>query len=285
MLVIIGSVVVLVSVLGGFMIAGGNPVVLLQWSEFIVILGAALGAMITMAPMKVHKDLIAQILGCLKGSRYNKAAYEDMFKALYEMFMLGRRNGMVALEPHIGEPSTSSILTKYTGFSGDHHAIDLLTGALRPLIDGKVKPDQIGMLMETEIDAMEREHHKPIDVLSKTSDAMPGFGIVAAVLGIVITMGAINGPVSEIGHHVAAALVGTFLGILVSYGFLSPLTAAMVANGDAEIGYYRTLTKAVSGFATGMAPMMALEVARRGLPGDVKPSAEELESMLKAVSK
>ncbi len=285
MLVIIGSVIVLVSVLGGFMIAGGNPVVLLQWSEFIVILGAALGAMITMAPMKVHKDLIAQILGCLKGCRYNKVAYEEMFKALYEMFMLGRRNGMVALEPHIGEPATSSILTKYNSFLTDHHAIDLLTGALRPLIDGKVKPDQIGMLMEIEIDAMEKEHHKPIDVLSKTSDAMPGFGIVAAVLGIVITMGAINGPVSEIGHHVAAALVGTFLGILVSYGFLSPLAAAMIANGDAEIGYYRTLTKAVSGFATGMAPMMALEVARRGLPGDVKPSAEELESMLKAVSK
>jgi chemotaxis protein MotA len=258
---------------------------LLQWSEFIVILGAALGSMITMAPMKVHKSLIAQITGCLKGSRYTKTAYEDMFKALYEMFMLGRRNGMVALEPHIGEPATSSILTKYTGFSGDHHAVELLTGALRPLIDGKVKPDQIGMLLDTEIDAMEHEHHLPIDVLSKTSDAMPGFGIVAAVLGIVITMGAINGPVSEIGHHVAAALVGTFLGILVSYGFLAPLASAMIFNGNAEIGYYRTLAKALSGFATGMAPMMALEVARRGLPGDVKPTAEELESMLKSVSK
>lgn len=285
MLVIIGSVIVMVSVLGGFAMAGGNALILLQWSEFVVILGSAFGAMITMAPMKVHKDLIAQILGCLKGSRYNKTAYEDMFKALYEMFMLGRRNGMVALEPHIGEPATSSILTKYVGFSGDHHAIELLTGALRPLIDGKVKPDQIGMLMETEISAMEQEHHKPVEVLSKTSDAMPGFGIVAAVLGIIITMGAINGPVSEIGHHVASALVGTFLGILVSYGFLSPLTAAMHFNGSAEIGYYRTLTKAVSGFATGMAPMMALEVARRGLPGDVKPTAEELETMLKTASK
>ena len=285
MLVIIGSVIVMVSVMGGFMIAGGHPAVLLQWSEFIIILGSAFGSMITMAPMKVHKDLIAQIVGCLKGSPYNKAAYEDMFKALYEMFMLGRRNGMVSLEPHIGEPSTSSIFTKYTSFSNDHHAVALLTGALRPLIDGKVKPDHIGLLMETEINAMEKEHHKPIDVLSKTSDAMPGFGIVAAVLGIVITMGAINGPVEEIGHHVAAALVGTFLGILVSYGFLAPLAAAMIFNGDAEIGYYRTLAKAVASFATGTAPMMALEMARRGLPGDVKPSADELEAMLKAASK
>lgn len=285
MLVIIGSIIVMASVLGGFAMAGGNALILLQWSEFVVILGSAFGAMVTMAPMKVHKDLVAQIIGCLKGSRYNRTAYEDMFKALYEMFMLGRRNGMVALEPHIGEPSTSSILTKYVGFSGDHHAIELLTGALRPLIDGKVKPDQVGLLMETEISAMEQEHHKPVDVLSKTSDAMPGFGIVAAVLGIIITMGAINGPVADIGHHVASALVGTFLGILVSYGFLSPLTAAMHFNGNAEIGYYRTLTKAVSGFATGMAPMMALEVARRGVPGDVKPTAEELETMLKTVSK
>lgn len=285
MLIIIGSVVVLVSVLGGFMVAGGNPIVLLQWSEFIVILGAALGSLITMAPMKIHKDLIAQITGSLKGSRYNKVAYEDMFKALYEMFMLGRRNGMVALEPHIGEPATSSILTKYAGFSGDHHAVDLLTGALRPLIDGKIKPDQVGMLLETEISTMDAEHHKPIDVLSKTSDAMPGFGIVAAVLGIVITMGSINGPVEEIGHHVAAALVGTFLGILVSYGFLGPLAQALTFNGQLEIGYYRTLAKALSGFATGMAPMMLLEVARRGLPGDVKPTAEELETMLKSVSK
>jgi chemotaxis protein MotA len=151
MLVIIGSVIVLVSVLGGFMIAGGHPAVLLQWSEFIIILGSAFGAMVTMAPMKVHKDMIAQIIGCLKGSPYNKTAYEDMFKALYEMFMLGRRNGMVALEPHLGEPSTSSIFTKYEAFSKDHHAIELLTGALRPLIDGKVKPDQVGLLMETEI--------------------------------------------------------------------------------------------------------------------------------------
>jgi len=285
MLIIIGSVVVLISVLGGFMVAGGNPLVLLQWSEFIVILGAALGSLITMAPMKIHKDLLAQITASLKGSRYNKAAYEDMFKALYEMFMLGRRNGMVALEPHIGEPATSSILTKYSAFSGDHHAVELLTGALRPLIDGKVKPDQVGMLLETEISTMDQEHHKPIDVLSKTSDAMPGFGIVAAVLGIVITMGSINGPVEEIGHHVAAALVGTFLGILVSYGFLGPLAQALTFNSQIEIGYYRTLAKALSGFATGMAPMMALEVARRGLPSDIKPTAEELEALLKGVSK
>jgi chemotaxis protein MotA len=285
MLVIIGSIIVTVSVLGGFMIAGGNPVVLIQPSEFIVICGAALGAMITMAPMKVLKDMMAQIMGCLKGSKFGKVAYEDMFKALYELFMLGRRNGMIALEPHVADPHSSTILSKYPAFSSNHHAVAILTGALRPLIDGKVKPDQLENLINVELAAMEEEHHKPIDVLAKTSDAMPGFGIVAAVLGIVITMGAINGPVEEIGHHVAAALVGTFLGILVSYGFLSPLAAAMTSAGQAEMGFFRTLSKSVTGFATGMAPLMAIEVARRGLPSDIKPTADELENMLKGVGK
>jgi len=285
MLVIVGSIIVTLSVLGGFMMAGGQPMVLVQPSEFVVILGAAGGSLIIMAPMNVLKNLVAQILGCLKPSPFTKGAYEDMFKALYELFMLGRRNGMIALEPHVSDPHSSTILSKYPAFSGNHHAVDLLTGALRPLIDGKVKPDQLEALINTELAAMEEEHHKPIEVLSKASDAMPGFGIVAAVLGIVVTMGSIGGPAAEIGHHVAAALVGTFLGILVSYGYLSPIAVTMTLNGQSEMGFFRTMSKAVTGFATGMAPIMAIEVARRGLPSDIKPSAEDLENMLKGIGK
>jgi chemotaxis protein MotA len=285
MLVIIGAIVVTLSVLGGFMMAGGKPLVLIQPSEFVVILGAAGGSLVIMAPMNVLKGLVAQILACLKPSPFTKGAYEDMFKALYELFMLGRRNGMIALEPHVSDPHSSTILSKYPAFASNHHAVDLLTGALRPLIDGKVKPDQLETLINTELAAMEEEHHKPIDVLTKASDAMPGFGIVAAVLGIVVTMGSIGGPAAEIGHHVAAALVGTFLGILVSYGYLSPITVTMTLNGQSEMGFFRTLSKAVTGFATGMAPIMAIEVARRGLPSDIKPTADELENMLKGIGK
>jgi chemotaxis protein MotA len=199
--------------------------------------------------------------------------------------MLGRRNGMIALEEHVMKPADSSIFSKYPKFLSDHHAVEFLCGALRPVIDGKVKPDQLKALLEIEMDAAEEEHHAPVSVLTKTSDAMPGFGIVAAVLGIVVTMASIGGPVSEIGHHVAAALVGTFLGILVSYGYLSPLVVNIELTGAAHMAYTRCLASAVVGFANGMAPMMAVEVARRGLSSDVKPTAEALEEMLKAIGK
>lgn len=285
MLAIIGSIIVTLAVIGGFLMAHGVLSKLFVLSEFVIILGAAGGSMVIMAPMPVLKGLLAQIVAVLKPSPFTKVAYEEMFKALYELFILGRRNGMIALEPHISEPSGSSILSKYPAFSSNHHAVDLLVGALRPLIDGKIKPDHLESLINVELASMTEEHHQPIDVLTRIADAMPGFGIVAAVLGIINTMAAINGPPQEIGDHVAEALVGTFLGILVSYGYLNPLCVLMTLNGQSEMGYFRTLSKAVTGFATGMAPLMAIEVARRGLPSHIKPTADELENMLKSVGK
>ena len=285
MLVIIGFIIVLGAVLGGFTMAGGHVGALWQVSEYIVICGSALGAMVTMAPKKVLIDLVKQIMASFKGAPFGKADYEDLFKALYELFMLGRRNGMIALEEHVTSPDNSSIFTKYPKFIKNHHAVHFLCGGLRPIIDGKVKPDQLKTLLEIELDTMETEHHQPIDVLTKAADAMPGFGIVAAVLGIVITMGSIAGPIEEIGHHVASALVGTFLGILISYGFLNPLAVNMTFNGEMELAYNKCIAASVIGFANGMAPVMAVEVARRGLTSDMKPSAEELETMLKEIGK
>jgi chemotaxis protein MotA len=283
MIVIIGAVIVCGAVLGGFTMAGGHVFALIQVSEFVVICGSALGALIIMSPLQVLVAMCKQVLGTLRGAPFNKASYEDLFKALYELFMLGRRNGMIALEEHVMNPETSGIFTKYPGFLKNHHAVELLCGGLRPIIDGKVKPDQLKILLEVELDSMEEEHHKPIDILTKTADAMPGFGIVAAVLGIVVTMSSIAGPIEEIGHHVAAALVGTFLGILISYGFLNPLAVNMTFVGFSEMAYFRCISSAVVGFANGMAPIMAVEVARRGLSSDVRPSAEALEEMLKNV--
>lgn len=283
MIIIIGCIIVLGSVLGGFMMAGGHPGALIQVSEFVVICGAAGGSLVIMSPKKVLVDMFNQMLGALKGSPYGRAAYEEMFKALYELFMLGRRNGMIALEEHVMNPGSSSILSKYPGFAGNHHAVELLCGGLRPIIDGKVKPDQLKHLLELELDGMEEEHHQPVDVLSKTADAMPGFGIVAAVLGIIITMSSISGPIENIGHHVAAALVGTFLGILIAYGFLNPLAVNMTFVGAAEMAYFRCIATCVVGFANGMAPIMAVEVARRSLSSELKPTADELEKLLKSV--
>ena len=285
MLVIAGFIIVFASVLGGFLMAGGRPSSLIVVSEFIVIGGAALGAVITMSSKHVLIGLVKQCLATLKGNPYSKRSYEELFKALYELFMLGRRNGMIALEEHVSNPHSSSIFGKYSSIAKNHQALDFLCSGLRPVIDGKVKPDQLKTLMEIEVETMENEHHAPISVLIKIADAMPGFGIVAAVLGIVITMGSIAGPIEEIGHHVAAALVGTFIGILISYGFLNPLCVTMEANGTAEITYLRCIAASVVGFANGMAPVMAVEVARRALTSDVKPHADELEAMLKGIGK
>jgi chemotaxis protein MotA len=285
MFVIAGFIIVLASVIGGFMIAGGHPGHLFVLSEYIVIGGSGLGAIVTMSDKHVLIGLVKQMLGTFKGNPYSKKAYEELFKALYELFMLGRRNGMIALEEHVSNPHGSSIFGKYSTISKNHHALEFLCGGLRPVIDGKVKPDQLKVLMEIELETMENEHHMPVSVLTKAADAIPGFGIVAAVLGIVITMGSIAGPIEEIGHHVAAALVGTFIGILVSYGFLNPMIVSMESIGGSELTYMKCISGAVIGFANGMAPVMAVEVARRSLMSDVKPNAEELDAMLKGIGK
>jgi chemotaxis protein MotA len=284
MIVIIGALIVLGSVCGGFMMAGGQPMALMHLSEFVIIVGAAFGAMVLMSPMKVLIDLGKQVMRTLKGAPYTKLAYEDLFKALYELFMMGRRSGMVALEEHVMNPEESSIFSKYPSFQKNHHAMHFLCNGLRPIIDGKIKPDQLKLLLEIELAAMEEEHEKPVGVLTKSADAMPGFGIVAAVLGIVITMASIAGPIEKIGEKVAAALVGTFLGIFISYGFMNPLAVNMEFMNMAEMTYIRCIASSVIGFANGMSPIMAVEVARRGLSSEVKPTSDALETMLKALN-
>lgn len=284
MIILIGAFIVFGSVIGGFLMAGGHVPILIQPSEYVLICGSALGAMIIMAPAKVLKDMMKQVVAAFKGAPYKRDSYEDMFKALYEMFMLARRSGMVALEEHVVSPASSGLFAKYPAFTRNHHALEFLCSALRPIVDGKIKADQLKTLLDTEIETMENEHHLPVSIMTKAADAMPGFGIVAAVLGIVVTMGSISGPVEEIGHHVAAALVGTFLGILISYGFLNPLAVNMEINGESELGYLRCMSTAIVGFANGLAPAMALEAARRSMPSDLRPSADELESMCKAAA-
>jgi chemotaxis protein MotA len=285
MLVIVGGIIVIVGVLGGFSMAGGEVMALYHPSEIVTIGGAALGAAVLMAPGKVLKDLMKATLDCIKGSPYNKAAYEDLFKALYDLFRLSRREGLLALEKHVSDPHKSEIFHKYPKFHGNHHAVEFVCGGISPVIDGSIKPDQIPGLLESEIKIIEQEHHDAIGILAKTSDAMPGFGIVAAVLGIVITMGAISGPVEEIGHKVGAALVGTFLGILVSYGFLGPLAVRMEFVGNAELGYLRTIVAAVHGFVTDLPPKVALESARRCVGTEFRPTREQMEGWFAQVEK
>jgi chemotaxis protein MotA len=262
---------------------GGHVAALMHPNELIIIGGGALGAMIVMSPRKVLKDLITGLISTLKGSPHSRQTYDELLKLLYELFLLGRRNGMIALEEHVMEPQNSEIFKRYPLFSRDHHAVEFLCGSLRPIIDGKIKPDQLRLLLDVEIARLEEDHHAPVNVLTKVGDAMPGFGIVAAVLGIVITMASIAGPVDQIGEHVAAALVGTFLGILIAYGFISPLATNMEFIGAAELDFTRCIAACVTGFAGGMAPVTAVELGRRGLSGELRPTAEEMEQMFKGL--
>ncbi|MHB1037587.1 MAG: flagellar motor stator protein MotA [Pirellulales bacterium] len=283
MIVIVGCIVVIGAVLTGFTLAGGQVGALIQPSELITIGGASLGALIVMSPKKVLVDLIRGVLQCVKGSRYGKHAYEEVFKTLYELFRLARRDGLIALESQVSEPHESPIFQKYPSVANNHHVVNFICGAMSPLVDGTVKPEQLPALMNSDIAMIEDEHHGPLDVLAKTADALPGFGIVAAVLGIVVTMSAIDGPVEEIGEKVGAALVGTFLGILLSYGFFAPLAVRMEFLSAAEVAYFRTIATAIQGFVQDAGPKVALEQARRGVGGEVHFSRDELDELFKQV--
>jgi chemotaxis protein MotA len=283
MLVLFGFLVVLGGVLGGFTMAGGSIGALIHPSEIVTIGGAAMGALIVMAPKKVLVDLIHAVVQCIKGSPYGKRAYQDLFKLWYELLRLARRDGLLALEAHVSSPHESSIFEKYPAIAKDHHVLDFICRALSPVIEGAVTPERLAHMLEAEIKTIEEEHHAPVDLLAKTADGLPGFGIVAAVLGIVITMGAIDGPVEEIGEKVGAALVGTFLGILLSYGFFAPLSVKMGFLGDAEMAYFHTIVAIADGVVNNIAPKAAIEQAGRGVPSECRLTRDEMEQLFREV--
>jgi chemotaxis protein MotA len=281
MIVIVGCIIVIGSVLAGFVISGGHIHALIHPAEVLTIGGAAGGAMVIMSSGKILKDLMKGMIGALKGSPFNKAAYRELFKMMYELMQVSRREGLLSLESHLSDTHHSAIFSKYPMISNNHHVMDFITGALLPVVEGTCKPDQLPALMEAEMKVLEDEHHAPIGVLSKTTDALPGFGIVAAVLGIVITMGAIDGPVEEIGHKVGAALVGTFLGILASYGFVGPFVGRMELLGAQEMAFFKTIAAIITGFVNDLNPKVAIDVARRGVASDMRPNREELDTLFK----
>ena len=294
MIVAIGAIIVFVSVIVGFLWAANSGLALgdwkwgilealTHWNEYLVIIGAALGSMIIMAPKKVLLNLIKGLIGVLKGIPYSQKSYEDLFQALYELFMIGRKNGMIALEDHVNEPVSSSIFSKYPSLVEDKEAMDFLCDALRPIIDGRVKAEELKPLLDIQLHTMDEEGHEPISVLTKVGDSLPGFGIVAAVLGIVVTMQAIGGPVETIGEKVGSALIGTFLGIFLAYGFVNPLASNMAFVHDSKLAFLKSISSAVVSFCTGAAPAMAIEISRRGVASSFRPNADELEQTIKSI--
>lgn len=283
MLVLIGALIVFASTIGGFMLAGGQPMVLLHVSEFVVILGVAAGVLIIASPGHVLKEIIHKVQGTIKGKAPGKQDYFDLLKLLYELFMTGRRNGLIALEEHVMDPSKSSIFQKYPSLANHHERLQFLCNGLKPVIDGKIKPDQLESLMSAELVAKKEEAEHPVHILTLVGDSLPGIGIVAAVLGIINTMAAIADGPEVVGERVAAALTGTLLGIFVAYGFVNPLANRIKFNDAADQLALKCIMQAVAGFAKGLAPLTAVEVARRSLDSNVQPGADELEAAVKSL--
>lgn len=281
MVLIIGFIIVIASVFGGLLLGGGSPLVLLHVSEFVVVLGICLGILVIASPMHVLRSLLGKMVIALRGGTTRKQDYVDLMKMLYQIFMLARREGIIAIEDHVMDPKNSSIITQYPKFLNSPERVEFFCNSFRPIIDGKVKPEQIRSVLDVEIRALEKEGNEPVHVLELVGDSFPGVGICAAVLGIMLTMGSIAQGAEVVGHKVAAALTGTFLGVFGAYGFINPLASLISANNAVEVKYFDCMAIAITGFANGFAPIMAVEMARRSLESHLKPGADELEEILK----
>lgn len=278
MFAIIGGIIVTASVLGGFVMEGGQLLALHQPLEILIIGGAALGSMIIATPLSVLKAMISQLLGILTGGGYKKSDYQNLLVMMYEIFNVARRDGLVGLENHIEHPEESELLKKYPKFLKNHHAVAFFSDTMRVIISGSVQPYDLEDLMNNDLDIIHEDETRPADALNTVADALPGLGIVAAVLGIVITMSIIDGPPAAIGHKVGAALVGTFLGIIGSYGFVSPLATSLKHNITQTSQYMGCMKHALLSFHKGVAGIIAVEFARRSLYEEIRPSFLELET-------
>lgn len=274
---IAGILVVFGCVIAGYLMEKGKIAVLMQPAELIIIGGAAIGTVLTANPMHILKKIMAGLLGVIRGSSFPKKRYVDTLKMMFDLFGKSRKEGPVAIEADIEEPDKSPIFSKYPAFLKDHHARDFVCDTMRMAITGGVSAFDVDQMMELDMEAHHHSANQPSQALSSMADALPGLGIVAAVLGVVVTMGSLGGPPEEIGHKVAAALVGTFLGILLCYGMVGPLASNMAKSVDEEHGYYHVLRVVMLAFIKGTSPILAVEMARRAIPEHSRPSFAEVE--------
>ena len=278
MLTIIGYVIVMGSVLGGFILEGGPIAVLNQTVEFLIIGGASIGSLVAGTPTKVLRALLESIKKAVAGAGYSKADYMELFAMLYEVFSVMRKSGEMALEKDVDDPANSEIFKKYPKFLANHAAQGLMLDSLRLVISGSADADELANLMDEEIATHEEEARQPPGVLSKTGDALPGLGIVAAVLGVIIAMGSMDQGPEVIGHKIAAALVGTFLGILLSYGIVQPMAQKIELMSIEDTKYLECLKTGILAYLHGAAPIIAVEYSRRVVFSTERPSALELEN-------
>jgi len=277
MFAIIGIVVVFGAVVAGYLMEKGKLLVLMQPAELIIILGAAIGTVLVANPPRILSAILKGVTGVFGSSKFNQQWYINSLKLLYDFFDQARRGGLATLEAEVEDPSKSKTFATQPAIQKDHHVCAFICDTFRVMMIGGMDPYDLDSMLESDIDTHHHEASESVGALSTMADALPGLGIVAAVLGVVITMGALGGKPEEIGEKVAAALVGTFLGILMCYGLVGPLAASMTKTADAEHAYYHVLHVTLSAFNKGTPPLLAVEMGRRAIPGYARPKFEEME--------
>jgi chemotaxis protein MotA len=281
---VIGILIVIGAIIGGYLMEHGNLRVLLQPAELVVIGGSALGTIFIANPLSIIKGVFRGALSVFSASPYTSRFYLDNCMLLNDVFQHARKNGLVQLESDVEDPSKSPLFSKYKWFVADHSTAAFVCDTLRMCITGGVNPHDLDQMMDIDIEVQQHERATPAQALTTMADSLPGLGIVAAVLGIIVTMGALGGPPEEIGHKVAAALVGTFLGVLLCYGFVGPVATNLSRRTEAHAQYLYFLRVGLIAFIKGAAPILAVEFARRAIPADVRPSFSEMEKACKASS-
>ena len=281
MFVIIGVIVVFAALIGGFILAGGNIATLLVIPEYIIIIGVAIGSLLIANPLPVLKRVLNGVIGTMKGQKTKPADYVELLKMMYEIFQFAKREGLIALEQHVESPESSTILTKYPSFLANRTAVEFFCDTLKVILSGGIPANDLEDLMDKDIEAVEQEEEIPPVSLQTMADAFPGLGIVAAVMGIIITMGAISEGAESVGHHVASALVGTFLGVLLSYGVVGPIAASMQKISMKEGKYLQALKAGLLAFAKGLPASVAIEFARRSIDPENRPTFKETEEAVK----
>ncbi len=281
MFIVIGIIVVFGSILAGYLMEHGNLMVLMQPAELLIIGGAAAGTLLIANPLHVIKKILSGVMALFKGSHITEAFYLETLRMCYELLNKARRDGLLAIESDIEDPSQSAVFTSYPKFLKDRRSLDFVCDTLRMAVTGGIDPFDLDQMMDLDMEVAHRGENAPISALSTVADSLPGLGIVAAVLGVVVTMGALGGPPEEIGHKVASALVGTFLGILLCYGLVGPLAANMTKQAEDDHAYLYVIRVVLISFIKGAAPIQALEFGRRAIPEIVRPSFSDMEKSCK----
>lgn len=285
MFVIIGIFIVIASVVGGFMMEKGNPRILLHPAELVIIFGAAIGSFIIASPPKVAVVVMKKIATIVNTKSPTKVQYLELLSLLYQIFSKIRKEGLISLEADIENPADSPVFNMYKTLMANIHMINFIADNLKIIISTNVPPHELENLMELEIETHYHDAMIPSKSVSKVADALPGLGIVAAVLGVILTMGKIDQPPSVLGQSIGAALVGTFLGVLMCYGFVGPLATNLGHKAKDDIVFFQIIKVSLVAFVGGSPPQMAVEFGRRAIPGKEKPTFNELEDEVRGKKK